>query len=98
MVLGDDEACRRLQESAVLVSVDSPDFLERVFPGDVVYLRMHGRDGWYRHDYTEDELAAIRARIVAAGPGRAYVFFNNDHAMLEDARVMVRLFDRLPSG
>ena len=98
VVLGDDEACRRLQESAVLVSVDSPDFLERVFPGDIVYLRMHGRDGWYRHDYTEDELAAIRARIVAAGPERAYVFFNNDHAMLEDARVMVRLFDRLPSG
>ncbi|WP_214020991.1 DUF72 domain-containing protein [Methanoculleus sp.] len=93
-VLGDDEACRRLRETAVLVSVDSPDFRERIFPGDTVYLRMHGREGWYRHDYTESELAAVRDRIVGLSPERAYIFFNNDQAMLDDARAMVRLFGR----
>jgi len=97
-VLGDDEACRRLQEAAVLVSVDSPDFRERIFPADAVYLRMHGREGWYRHDYTGGELAAIRDRIVAIGPKRAYVFFNNDHTMLDDARQMARFFERKPGG
>lgn len=91
-VLGDDEACRRLQEVAVLVSVDSPDFQERIFPGDTIYLRMHGREGWYRHDYTDSELASVRDRIVDAGPERTYTFFNNDHAMLENARAMLRLF------
>ncbi|MCM2465071.1 DUF72 domain-containing protein [Methanoculleus oceani] len=95
-VLGDDEACRRLQEATLLVSVDSPDFRERVFPGDTVYLRMHGREGWYRHDYTDGELAGIRDGIAAIGPERAYVFFNNDHAMLEDARTMMRLFREVP--
>ncbi|MDK2889921.1 MAG: hypothetical protein PWR21_553 [Methanoculleus sp.] len=95
-VLGDDGACRKLQEAAVLVSVDSPDFRERIFSGEIVYLRMHGREDWYRHDYTEDELAAIRDRIGDIGPERAYVFFNNDHAMLEDARAMARLFGRKP--
>lgn len=95
-VLGDDGACRRLQETAVPVSVDSPDFRERIFSGDIVYLRMHGREGWYRHDYTEDELAAVRDRIADLGPERVYVFFNNDHTMLEDARAMARLFGRKP--
>ncbi|WP_292364865.1 MULTISPECIES: DUF72 domain-containing protein [unclassified Methanoculleus] len=95
-VLGDDGACRKLQEAAVLVSVDSPDFRERIFSGEIVYLRMHGREDWYRHDYTGSELAAIRDRIGDIGPERAYVFFNNDHAMLEDARAMARLFGRKP--
>ncbi|WP_292522131.1 DUF72 domain-containing protein [Methanoculleus sp.] len=91
-VLGSDEACRRLQDAAVLVSVDSPDFRMRIFPGDTVYLRMHGREVWYRHDYADGELAEIRDRILAVGPERAYIFFNNDHAMLDDARMMMRLF------
>ncbi|MDK2915972.1 MAG: hypothetical protein PWR25_529 [Euryarchaeota archaeon] len=59
---------------------------------------MHGRQGWYRHDYTEDELAAVRDRIVAADPDRAYIFFNNDHALLENARAMVRLLGQEVRG
>jgi uncharacterized protein YecE (DUF72 family) len=91
-VLGDDGACRRLQESAVLVSADSPEVQERIFPGIVIYLRVHGRETWYRHESTGSELAALRNRIVGAGLERAYIFFNNNHAMLENARAMMRLF------
>jgi len=91
-VLGDDKVCRRLQEAAVLVSVDSPDLRERIFSDNTVYLRMHGREGWYRHDYTWSELAGILDRITDISPERAYIFFNNNHAMLENARAMVRLF------
>ncbi len=90
-VLGDDNLCRRLQEGVVLVSVDSPDFQRRIFPGDLLYLRMHGREAWYRHDYTDAELAGIRDDIAHVSPARAYVFFNNDHTMLEDARQMMAL-------
>ncbi|MDD3373697.1 MAG: DUF72 domain-containing protein [Methanoculleus bourgensis] len=97
-VLGDDETCRRLQEAVVLVSVDSPDFRERVFPAGVVYLRVHGREDWYRHDYTDAELAGIRDRIAAISPERAYIFFNNNHAMLKNARAMMRLFEQGPAG
>lgn len=97
-VLGDDEACRRLQEAVVLVSVDSPDFRERVFPAGVVYLRMHGREDWYRHDYTDAELAGIKDKIAAIAPGRVYIFFNNNHAMLKNARAMMRLFEQGPAG
>ena len=97
-VLGDDEACRRLQEAVILVSVDSPNFRERVFPAGVVYLRMHGREDWYRHDYTDAELAGIRDKIAAIAPERVYIFFNNNHAMLKNARVMTRLFEQGPAG
>ena len=97
-VLGDDETCRRLQEAVVLVSVDSPNFRERVFPAGVVYLRVHGREDWYRHDYTDAELAGIRDKIAAIAPERVYIFFNNNHAMLKNARVMTRLFEQGPAG
>lgn len=72
-VLGDDGACRRLQEAAILVSADSPEVQERIFPGVVIYLRVHGRGTRYRHDYTGSELADIRDGIIGAGPERAYL-------------------------
>ncbi|WP_156168425.1 DUF72 domain-containing protein [Methanoculleus sediminis] len=58
---------------------------------------MHGRDAWYRHDYTKGELTAIRDRITGIGPERVYISFNTDHAMLEDARAMARRFGGKPS-
>lgn len=91
-LLGDDEACRALREVVTLVSVDSPDFQGRIFPDDAIYLRMHGRTAWYQHDYTEGEIAGIRDRIRVLSPRSAYIFFNNDHAMLDNAQAMRRLF------
>jgi len=87
-LLGDDDACRALREKVLLVSVDSPDFPARIFPGDVIYLRLHGRTGWYSHEYTREELGEIAGRLKDLGPERVYAFFNNDHAMLGNARTM----------
>jgi uncharacterized protein YecE (DUF72 family) len=58
------------------------------FPGEIIYLRMHGRGDWYSHDYSEEELREAAACIRDATPGKVYVFFNNDHAMLGNARRM----------
>jgi uncharacterized protein YecE (DUF72 family) len=93
VLLGDDEACRRLQSHATLVSVDSPDFEERIFPGEIIYLRMHGRGKrWYFYMYSDDELRGILKQLDAANPREAYVFFNNDHAMLENACRLLNLW------
>jgi uncharacterized protein YecE (DUF72 family) len=98
-LLSDDDACRKLQEHVTLVSVDSPDRFNRIFPGRTIYLRMHGREGWYSHDYSEDELRETAGFITAADPELAYVFFNNDHAMLENAQLMRRVLEPgSPSG
>lgn len=93
-LLLDDDACRELQDHATLVSVDSPDARNRIFPGEFIYLRMHGRDEWYSHDYSEEELRETAARIRDAGPDRVYVFFNNDHAMLANARMMREILEK----
>ncbi|MEM5812565.1 MAG: DUF72 domain-containing protein [Candidatus Aenigmatarchaeota archaeon] len=87
-LLGNDDACKKLQKAVTLVSVDSPDFRNRVFPGKIIYLRMHGRGSWYSYNYSEAELRETAERIFECKPGKVYVFFNNNHDMLENARRM----------
>jgi uncharacterized protein YecE (DUF72 family) len=93
-ILEDPDFPQKLQGKVVLVSIDSPDFQEKIFPGRVIYLRMHGRTGWYTHNYTKEELSSIAAKIRAANPEKAFIFFNNDHNMLENARAMLEILSR----
>ncbi len=74
------------------VGIDSPDLPRDVFNiNGLVYHRMHGRSAWYSHYYTDGELGEVARGILEAKPRRAYVFFNNDHAMLENARGMLAI-------
>jgi uncharacterized protein YecE (DUF72 family) len=74
------------------VSVDSPDFPCDVFnTSGMVYVRMHGRTEWYAHLYSAEELKEVADRILRAKPEKAYVLFNNDHAMLENSRKMLSI-------
>ncbi|MCW4047166.1 MAG: DUF72 domain-containing protein [Candidatus Bathyarchaeota archaeon] len=74
------------------VSVDSPDFpLTVQNTNGLVYERMHGRTAWYSHHYTDEELEEVAEKILRAKPEKAYVFFNNDTAMLVNARKMLEL-------
>ena len=45
----------------------------------VVYARFHGTSRWYRHEYSDAELAAWAARIRASGAREVWAYFNNDH-------------------
>jgi uncharacterized protein YecE (DUF72 family) len=78
-----------------LVSVDSPDVTWIVSTGGVVYLRMHGRTFWYSHYYEEDELRAVAEDVAKPRPEKVYVFFNNDHAVLDNARAMYSILGRV---
>jgi len=49
---------------------------------------MHGRTSWYSHRYTYEELKEIASRIRDADPKKVYIFFNNNHNMLDNARSM----------
>jgi uncharacterized protein YecE (DUF72 family) len=74
------------------VSVDSPDFPRDIHnTSGLVYLRMHGRDAWYSHNYSDRELREVAEKIEAAEPGAVYIYFNNNHDMLENARRMLGL-------
>lgn len=54
-----------------------PDVLVRT--ADDVYLRLHGPERWYRHDYSESELTEWADKIRDSGATRAWVYFNNDY-------------------
>lgn len=87
------EWCR--ENGIVVVSVDSPIASWIVECNRIVYLRMHGRTAWYAHDYSVEELREVASRITELNPEKAYVFFNNNHWMLANARIMKSLLESM---
>jgi len=78
------------------VSVDSPDFPREIFnTNGKVYVRMHGRTSWYNHVYTDEELSDVLLRINLTKPQEVYIFFNNNHGMLVNARKALELYGKL---
>lgn len=74
------------------VSVDSPELPRQIFnTSGTVYLRMHGRSSWYSHNYTEEELREVVDNMLEAKPRRIYVFMNNDHYMIGNARMILKM-------
>jgi uncharacterized protein YecE (DUF72 family) len=71
---------RRLREHHLIFCTVSaprlPDELIRT--SDVIYIRLHGRSRWYRHDYTADELNAWADKIESSGARDAWIYFDND--------------------
>jgi len=72
----------------LLVSIDAPQLPRTIMSRDILYERVHGRTAWYQHNYSDEELYEIRQRILTNKPETIYVFFNNNHAMLENAMRM----------
>ena len=52
---------------------------ELVGTADDVYLRLHGPERWYRHNYSKDELSKWADRIKVSSAKRAWIYFNNDY-------------------
>lgn len=88
------ELCEELN-GVTLVSVDSPQGTWLVQCSKTVYLRLHGRAEWYNYDYSDSELMELAMRILNLRPHKVYVFFNNNHWMLENARKMLKLLKNL---
>lgn len=54
-----------------------PDQLVKT--SDDIYIRFHGPQKWYRHDYSLDEIKEWASRIRASRAKRIWVYFNNDY-------------------
>ncbi|MEM4640950.1 MAG: DUF72 domain-containing protein [Candidatus Pacearchaeota archaeon] len=89
-----EKEIEKINKRVTLVSLDSPDFKNKIFAGKIIYLRMHGRNFWYRHNYSEKELKEIANTIKKIEPEKVYVFFNNNHDMLNNARLMLKLLQQ----
>ena len=78
------------------VSIDSPDLPREILSTNgKVYVRMHGRTSWYNHVYTDEELSDVLLRILLIKPRKVYIFFNNDHGMLVNARRALELYRKI---
>lgn len=75
-----------------VVSIDSPLGTWITKSNSAVYLRIHGRETWYAYDYEYNELFEVAKKIADLAPERIYVFFNNNHWMLKNAKIMKEIF------
>ncbi len=84
---------RKIEKSgATFVSVSAPGLPSSIIKtSEFVYLRMHGMVDWYAYKYDYEELKGFAEQIESVSPEKAYVFFNNDHDMLENGKIMVNL-------
>lgn len=73
---------------------------ELIKTADDVYIRFHGTTQWYRHDYTNEELATWAARIRDSGAMGIWAYFNNDREgyAIKNARGLLRQLKRTVSG
>jgi len=78
----------------LLVSIDAPELPTKIMSENTIYERVHGRTAWYSHNYSDEELLEIKERIMSAKPKKVYVFFNNNHMMLENAIRMYNLLKK----
>jgi uncharacterized protein YecE (DUF72 family) len=71
-----------------------PDELIRT--ADDVYIRFHGTEQWYRHDYTREELRVWANRIDDCGAKTVWAYFNNDRNgyAIKNARALSRLLQK----
>jgi uncharacterized protein YecE (DUF72 family) len=92
----DEEIAWAAKLGITWVSIDAPEFSrEIVKTGQNVYVRMHGRTQWYRHNYTDRELEDVAQHIYVQGSKRAYIFFNNNHNMLKNAKKMHAIMNNM---
>ncbi len=86
------------EREVTIVSIDSPLSLFYTRSGPFVYLRVHGRTSWYAYRYSNEELVEIARNLMSLKGERVYVFFNNDHDMLDNAREMLSIMRELWSS
>ncbi|MGI9115342.1 MAG: DUF72 domain-containing protein [Chthoniobacterales bacterium] len=67
-----------------------PDGLIRT--AGTIYLRLHGRSRWYRHDYTDSELEEWARKIARSGAREAWIYFDNDREgfAIKNARELIK--------
>lgn len=67
------------RKGIVFCSVSASELPETlVKTGHVVYVRYHGKDAWYQHNYPDEELAAWAGKIKQQNAQRVLCYFNND--------------------
>jgi len=63
----------------IFCSVSAPGLPDDVIrTAEAIYVRLHGAQQWYRHDYSDAELEAWAEKIRASRAKEVWAYFNND--------------------
>lgn len=66
---------------AIFCSTSGPRLPDQlVKTADDIYVRFHGVEKWYLHDYSQGELQVWADRIYESGAKRVWAYFNNDRS------------------
>jgi uncharacterized protein YecE (DUF72 family) len=67
------------EAGAIFCSCSGPRLPDPVIrTADDIYIRFHGIEHWYRHDYSHGELMDWAHKIRDANAKRVWIYFNND--------------------
>jgi len=73
-------------------SVDAPSLPRDIITlNNLIYLRLHGREEWYAYVYSREELEEIVKKVKEAGAKTVYIYLNNDHGMLENGKLLIKM-------
>lgn len=65
---------------AIFCVVSSPDLPDTVVEtAETSYFRFHGRVGWYKYNYSDEELSRWAGAIKQTQARECYIYFNNDY-------------------
>ena len=82
------EICKEI--GCTFCSVDAPDLpKEIVTMNNAVYVRLHGREAWYRSVYSDAELNKIIEQVGELGASKKYIYLNNNHGMLPNGKYLM---------
>jgi uncharacterized protein YecE (DUF72 family) len=90
-----DTVYRAFEEHRLIFcSISGPRFPENLIrTADDIYIRFHGKERWYRYDYSTPDLEEWAEKITNSGAQNAWIYFNNDregHA-IHNAHKLTRL-------
>ncbi len=73
-----------------MVSIDSPDTGFKLFnTSNSIYLRLHGREIWYHHIYSDEEIDGILSQILKTDADEVFIYLNNNHGMLPTGELII---------
>ncbi len=93
-----EDVYRKLSENRItLCCISAPrfnDVCEKTT--DIIYVRFHGKDNWYRYKYKDEELKLWVDRIVELSPKRVFIYFNNTYRAyaVENALKIKEMFEK----
>jgi len=84
-----------------MVSVDAPEFQNKIYCSSRrIYVRIHGRETWYHHIYSREEVVELLENVAKKmrGVDAVYFFLNNNHGMLPTGNMIIDIVEEQING